>query len=785
MTRSRCLGSTFGSLGTNGTPGAHRHGHRAARARNLQVERSPARRTRRYPRYDHRRARRSQTNMLTVYKHKGRKRALEERSLIRAAACTSPRPSERELAVIEQLIELMRQNNILGARRRPPNVSTVACALAVHRREFSLADAKDRFGLDKKLNINKWLNCITQLESNSLHAYAVTVAQLESPSQPPSESSSQPPSQRTRATILDEISAARVVLDSLTRELHATPSTALTLRDMRHNRQLMRLVQQCSTHINVHADPKLHGREEFVGKPGGSLVETVCTLARALRPLAASSTVTIGLVDLELCKVDVKLNWQGAGSPREHTCSGCQVARDYICPCAECANDEKVMSLMMSSCHAVVLHTQPWDGDGHGILACVPSLAICEAASSASSLAEEGIEWAERLRDGEDNVTLQGMRWTGGEDYDPCRATGQMSRKGSGLEKNQDVGLQNDMAMVIRPDWAATAGSEAVQKAAAKGGSPEQVLSVPPELFRAGAAVDVRQTYLQHRQLALERGGAWAHLKAKDAPELRIGPKVNEGSTVRVPAWRNGGIIDPASEWRAEFEGAAQFSATVQAGTESLLHHFAALPMVHRLQRRKQVIIFARQCMELDAVAAVEAEENQRRLQGTAALTDDERVRLYLQHAPPFTQADEYLLGKNSNGMGSSTSGTKKAHDDKNAARHVTAHRTLTEPLSGARVALEVCMNGVVVQIPSRQRQLILWYAWLPHRTLVVEPGPPRAATRGAKPTPPQMNENERLHASCYDRLAFERFLEVAEHAWQMCGGVPTAGALVRALPWS
>ena len=125
-----------------------------------------------------------------------------------------------------------------------------------------------------------------------------------------------------------------------------------------------------------------------------------------------------------------------------------------------------------------------------------------------------------------------------------------------------------------------------------------------------------------------------------------------------------------------------------------------------------------------------------------------------------------------------------------------TVHRTLTEPMSGAKVVLEICIHGCIIRIPSRQRQIVIWYGWLPHRTAVVESGnreASRAATQlahaaaaaGKLELKHAVSPHERMHVSSYHRRGVERFLEVLAHAYKRCKGVPTAGALVRTSLWS
>jgi len=205
---------------------------------------------------------------------------------------------------------------------------------------------------------------------------------------------------------------------------------------------------------------------------------------------------------------------------------------------------------------------------------------------------------------------------------------------------------------------------------------------------------------------------------------------------------------------------------------------FGALPFVHRLCHRQTVLAFAEDSLAMRAATAVETERLERRARGQQAMSDDEELRMAMSRFPPFSSAKDWLLSKSSVGFGRSDTGTKGVHDDKNAARYATAHRTLSEPASGAKVALEICMNGKVIRVPSVRAQLVLWYAWLPHRTVETESGRNEYVTRG-KRLPFSVTPDERMHCSTYDRLRVERAIEVMEHAWKQAAGQPSANALL------
>jgi hypothetical protein len=569
----------------------------------------------------------------------------------------------------------------------------------------------------------------------------------------------------TRESLVLLIEKKKRELAALFNQLHELPCDPTRPPSCLRTLLAQREAQRASCgYTNVYADRRLQ-RREVLGMPGVTLKSTAMALSEQLTPLMDGARAAL----VGLCHVDrlpdVLLVYenQRRSSPTWHCC----VCRPVCSTFEPCGNEH--CTAMLSSTDAIIFYQDPWDDDGQGILACIPAPWICQRMHEQCKRAQHGIDWAEHLCKGLDDSTLKGIRRTSGQSQTwKCAA--------ASLERNQDIGLANDQGLSCRDNWESSVMNDTFNKALAKGGSPEQLLAVPPRLQSAGAAVAVQPVYAAHRDQAVRRGGPWAALDASGMPKVRIGSAVNKGVSVRLPAWRNEGIVDGTND--AELAGAAIFAATVQAGTEDLMCRFGALPFVHRLRHRQTVLAFAEDSLAMRAATAVETERLERRARGQQAMSDDEELRMAMSRFPPFSIAKDWLLSKSSVGFGRSDTGTKGVHDDKNAARYATAHRTLSEPASGAKVALEICMNGKVIRVPSVRAQLVLWYAWLPHRTVQTESGRNEYVTRG-KRLPFSVTPDERMHCSTYDRLRVERAIEVMEHAWKQAAGQPSANALL------
>jgi hypothetical protein len=566
----------------------------------------------------------------------------------------------------------------------------------------------------------------------------------------------------TREDVVNMIERRKTELAALYRRMHELPCDPkrppALLRTLLANKEA---AAASSGYVNVFSDARLH-RRRVLGKPGSTLLSTAEALSEQLTHfLDGHRTALIGICHVDCMPDALPLyeEHQEWAAPR-WACGACRPTGCTFHPCAkECC------TAMLSWTDAVIVCQDAWDEDGHGILVCIPAPWTCLRMHDRSKRAQQGIDWAEGMCQGRDDATLKGIRRTSG-------AIQSWKSDAPGLERNQDIGLANDQGLACRDDWSQSAMPETFGRALAKGGSPEQLFAVPASLHAAGAAVDVQRVYAAHRRDAVARGG-WA-LDAPRMPKMRIGPMVNSGRNLRIPAWRNDGIVDGTD---AELTGAATFAATVHAGTEDIMCNFGALPFVHRLLHRQEILAFAEESLAMRAATVVERERLQRRACGDKPMSDNEELLLFTSRCAPFAHAKEFLLSMTSIGFGLPGTGIKGAHDDRNAARYATAHRTLTEPASGAKVALEICVSGKVIRVPSVRGQLVLWYAWLPHRTVQTQSSV-KYATREKRPGY-AVTPHERMHGSTYDRLRVERAIEVMEYGWKESAGQANANAMV------